>query len=105
MQTGARSASDTPLTPAPVTLAIASSRRGECARLLVHWDARDPPWDAGAVHPLEQQLLSLVYSLATPRIPDIRSGDAAAKLLRTALQIGTGAVRPEAAPPHPRESA
>ena len=35
-----------------------------------------------------EQLLALIYTLAAPRIPDVRSGAAAAKLVREGM--GTG---------------
>ena len=66
-------------------LPIPASRRPECLGLLMRWDERDP-WDEPAGRALEAVLVARVYDLAAPQVPDIRSGEAAAKMLRAALQ-------------------
>ena len=73
------------MTRSPYALTIASVRLQACQRLLAQWDARDP-WDATFVRLLEQQLIELVYALTAPRIPDVRSGEAVAKMVREALK-------------------
>ena len=50
-----------------VALAIPGARRAACGRLVA------------------QQLIALDYALAAPRIPGVRSAEAAAKVLRDAL--------------------
>jgi hypothetical protein len=66
-------------------LTVADSRRVECLALLRAWDERDP-WNDVHVQNLTLQLYALINDLARPRLLYVRGGEAAAKLLRGALE-------------------
>lgn len=73
--------------PSAFQLTVPEAERARVVAMLQLWDTRDP-WDGGATTKIEELLLGLVYQLAAPRIPDVRRGEAAAKLLRAALDGG-----------------
>ena len=63
---------------------VASEQRAQVEMILALWGNR-APWNATAAQLLKDRLIKLIYTIAAPRIPDVRSGEAAATLLRGAL--------------------
>lgn len=68
---------------------VSDARRAASLALLAQRDMRNP-WNGTESRRLEAAVIAFVYSLAAPRVPDLRTGDETAKQLRGALESRSG---------------